>query len=221
MACVKKKNFKSVLLIIAMASIHQVFGNELGIATGINSSFYHSWYSQKAEFQKTDFFNPVEIYFRYNFNRFFGLHSALQYTKKSVSESYNQIIDFNGVPTITGQVTWEIFHNYISVQACPFLSHKFNKITIDIQAGLDGDIYINQWTRFDGAENVYRDKNVCPVMLSLVAGCGVSYSFRSHFLVGVRSRISRTVTSFFKNRSDEAGIYFVNWYTVLFTGYEF
>jgi hypothetical protein len=214
-------NFKIVMSIIATALINQVNGNELGVATGINSSFYHSWYSQKSEFQKTDLFNPVEIYFRHNFSRFFGIHSALQFTKKSISESYYQITDFNGVPTVTGQVRWEISNNFISVQVSPFLSHKFNKITADFQAGLNGDIYINQWARFDGIEKVYRDKNIYPVMLSVVTGCGVSYPLKSHITIGIRSRISRTVTDRYKQMFVDHEAFFLNWYTVLFAGYEF
>lgn len=196
----------------------QAYGNELGISTGINSSFYHSWYSQNSEFQKTDFFSPVEIYFRNNFTRFLGLHSALQYNKKSISESFFST-DFSG--NIVGEITSEISYNFISVQVYPFLFHKFKKITADVQAGLNGDIYINQRETFHGGENVYRDKNVDPVMLSLVTGCGISYSLKSNFWVGVRSRISRTVTDFYKNKSVEADIFFVNWHTGLFLGYEF
>ncbi len=82
----RKMNFKRIMLLSAFATtflISQAPGIELGISTGTNSSFYHSWYSQKSEFQKTNFFNPVEIYFRHNFNRFFGIHSALQFIKKS------------------------------------------------------------------------------------------------------------------------------------------
>jgi hypothetical protein len=86
-----KKNNKNLGLICS-AVLSVIFlstnspADEIGIATGLNTSvyIYKSPATSISEYQKTDILNPIEISFQKDFTKFFGIHSALQYSKPSV-----------------------------------------------------------------------------------------------------------------------------------------
>lgn len=195
------------------------FGDEFGVATGVNSSFYNSFITKSTEYQKTNYFSPVEIYFRKDITRFFGIHSALQYTKRSNSTTVQAVnVGSDGSLLIGDYVKYERTLNYLSIEVSPLLSHSIGPFSIDARVGLSGDIYINEWENFFGEASTSRSKITKPFVLALATGAGIGYMINDRFKLGIKSNISRNFTDIFKNQNENSKLIFLNWYNVVYAG---
>jgi hypothetical protein len=60
-----------------------------------------------------------------------------------------------------------------------------------------------------------RSKETSPFVLSLVSGIGLGYIIKDRFQISLISSISRTLTDIYKNQSENAAIYFLNFHNVI------
>jgi len=141
--------FPAVLFVIFSAI--NLPADEIGVATGLNTTVYR-FKSQEitySEYQKTDILNPITIAYQKDFTGFFGIHSALQYSKRSNSKSVQHTeIDENGNPIFLGTVKYEDFKNYLSLEISPIFFHQFNQILLDARSGVSGDFSPSLLERF-------------------------------------------------------------------------
>jgi len=192
-------------------------GNEIGIATGINSSFYKQWFDSNSEYAKShDLINPVEVYFKKQILKYFALYSSVQFIKKSFSDWYYRT-DIAG--NILDKIEYGFSRNYISIQTMPLFYYKLDRFSMDIGGGLSGDIYINQNQTdfFTESKAVFREKGVSPFTLSFLSGAGVRYSLNNFLCLGLNTRVIRTLTKLYHNQPDNR-TYFVNFQNTVSVG---
>lgn len=207
----------SALICISLLSLN-ASSDEIGLAIGFNASSFKSFDSDGAQYQKTDYFNPIEINFQKEFNGFIGFHSALQYAKRSTSESIQSTRMNSTTRQIepAGILKFERSVNYISLEACPILFRKVRRFTVDGRVGLSGDIYINEWINEFGIDTIVRSSATNPFVLSFVGGVGIGYTINEKFKVGLRSSISISLTDIDRNQAPDSRSYFVNFHDVIF-----
>jgi len=205
-----------MIIIISLISISHT--DEIGISTGINSSYYLGWNRENIEYQKTSLFNPFEIFYEKSFSKNFGLYSAVQYSCKSIFGEINATtIDGTGAPVQGGILEYEKRLNYLSVLSGPTIFHYSNHFKIDARVGFKGDIYINEWENiFDSDTIIGRNKNTRSFVLCFMGGVGIGYLLNDKFNIGLRSSLSRTITDVFSDQNLKANIHFVNWENVFF-----
>ena len=218
-----KSNRKLVLLCSAVFSV--IFSainspaDEIGVAIGLNSSVYRFKTQEinNTKYQKTDILNPIEVIYQKEFIKFLGIHSALQYSKRSTSETIQHIgIDQYGNFVDYGKVKFENSMNYLSLEISPIFFHKFNHIFIDARSGVSGDFYLNEWLNQFGNKSVFHNKETSSFVLSFVSGIGLGYIIKDRFKIGIRSSISRTLTDIYKEQRLDADIFFLNFHNVIY-----
>ena len=193
--------------------------DEIGVSIGLNTSAYKAPDKNRAEYQKTDFLSPIEVTFQKEFTKFIGLHSALQYTKRSNSEPIliTQINPETSAIEFGGTVKYKEAINYLSLEISPIFTHRLKQISLDARFGVIGDLYINEWTNnFGNKSSIFRSKNTSPFVLGLVGGVGLGYIIHDRFEIGLRSSISRTLTDIYKNEAAGAELFYLNFHNVLF-----
>ena len=212
------------IVIIMLFFTMNTSADEIGIAVGVNTSTYKPWYENSVKYQKVNVLNPIEITFQKNLIKFIGIHSGLQYSKRSISESIQQ----TGINPITGnlepagEVKYEKEMNFISLEISPIVQHRLSNFLLDGRLGVSGEFYINEWTNnFGGEEITSRNKEINSFVLSFVGGIGLGYIIRDKFKIGLRSSISRTLTDIYKNQSEDADIYYLNFQNVISFGFLF
>ncbi len=209
----------SAVLSVIFSAIDSV-ADEIGIATGLNVSLYKSWYEENSEYQKTDILNPIEITFQKDFTKFLGIHSALQYSKRSITETLQgaEFDEETGELKPAGRYTYEKTMNFLSLEISPIFFHQFNHILIDARSGVSGDFYINEWVNFSGEKSVLKNKEASSFVLSFVSGIGLGYIIKNRFKIGLRSSISRTLTDIYKNQPSDTDIFYFNFHSVICFG---
>ncbi|HLV30007.1 MAG TPA: hypothetical protein VKY57_00420 [Chitinispirillaceae bacterium] len=193
-------------------SVTDTPADEIGLAIGLNSSMYKPWDKNNAEYQKTDILNPIEITFQKNLIKFLGIHSSLQYSKKSISQSM-QATDSNFEPV--GTIKYENTMNYLSMEISPIVFSRLNNFLIDARLGVSGDFYINETNRFGNESSTIRSKETSSFLLSFVSGIGLGYIIKDRFKIGLRSSISRTLTDIYKDQSDNVDLFYLNFHNVI------
>lgn len=221
----KKLNFSrqiGFIVILMNLFIINTIADEIGIAVGINTSTYKPWHENSVKYQKVNVLNPIEITFQKNLMKFLGIHSGLQYSKRSISESILKIEEINGFPYPGDEVKYEKEMNFISLEISPIVHHRLNNILLDGRLGFSGEFYINEWTNnFGEIEITSRNEQVNSFVLSFVGGIGLGYIIRDKYKIGLRSSITRTLTDIYKNQSDNINIYYLNFHNVISLGFLF
>lgn len=192
--------------------------DEIGVATGLNTSAYKSWEKNGAEYQKTDILNPIEVTFRKDFTDFLGIHSALQYSNRSISQSIQstRINSETSYIELAGMVKYEEAIRFLSLEISPIFFYRLKHVLIDARFGVSADLYINEWTNnFGGNPITLRSKETSPIVLSFVSGVGLGYIIKDKFKIGIRSSISRTITDIYKNQPEGADIFYLNFHNVI------
>lgn len=218
----KKRDISGQIGFIIMIMIFckmNTSADEIGIAVGVNTSTYKPWYENSVQYQKVNILNPFEITFQKNLIKFLGIHSGLQYSKRSICESIQEI---GGSLEPLGVVKYEKEMNFISMEISPILQHRFSNILLNGRLGVSGEFYINEWTNiFGGKEITSRNEEINSFVLSFVSGIGLGYIIRDKFKIGLRSSVSRTLTDIYKNQSEDADIYYLNFHNVITFGFLF
>lgn len=216
---------KSIFLIVIMIFFTMnSMADEVGFAIGVNTSMYKPWYENSFNYQKVNIFNPVEITYQKNFCNYFGIHTGLQYSKKSISESLQNagINQTTGRLESTGEVKFEIEKNYISLEISPIIFYRVSNIIINGRLGLCGEFYINEWNNnFGGKEITSRIDENNPFVLSFAGGIGIGYIIKEKFKIGLRSSVSRTLTDIYKEQKENTDIAFLNFHNVITFGFLF
>jgi hypothetical protein len=213
---------RAMLLMLFLCSASRA--DEVGLATGCNSSFFKSWPDRVTKYQKTDIVNPVEIFIRKDFTGFFGLYSSIGYTKRSATAFIQKanIDESTGTIKLGGTETFEDVRNYLAIEVCPVVFHRIGQIRLDTRAGLTGTIYLNESVGFESEPvQIDRNDNCSPFVVALTGSIGCGYAFNDRFTIGLRSGLSRTITDIFKYQRAGTDIYFVNWHNVLYASFDF
>lgn len=213
-----------IIIIIMNFFTMSALADEIGFAVGVNTSTYKAWSEKSVKYQKVNILNPIEITFQKNLNKFLGIYSGLQYSKRSISESIQQtgINPITGYLEPTGEVKYEKEMNFISLEISPIVFYRLNNFLLDGRLGVSGEFYINEWTNnFGGKEITSRNEEINSFVLSFVGGIGLGYIFKDKFKIGLRSSISRTLTDIYKNQSEDADIYYLNFHNVISFGFLF
>jgi hypothetical protein len=210
------------VVMIVFFSTTKAQAYEIGVALGLNTSAYKSWDNNRIEYQKTNLLNPIEVTFQKDLFKFLGINSTLRYSKKSFSESIQTSqVSENGIILPGEMVKYEKDMNYLSLEISPIFFYKLKKFLIDARFGASGDFYINEWTDSFGEKTTLHSEEANSFVLSFVGGIGLGYSIRDKFKIGLRSSISRTITNIYKNQSDDADIFYLNYFNVMYFSFLF
>lgn len=205
-------------LMIAMLISVKSPADEIGVSIGVNSSIYKHWYKNKAEYQKTDILNPLAITYQKDFIRFFGIHTSLQYSNRSIFEKIpvSHIDTSNQTIKYAGTVEFENTKRFLSLELSPIFFYRVNNFVFDLKSGLSGDFYLNEWINHFGDSATLRSKKINLFMLSVVSGLGLGCIFKDKFKIGIRSSVSRTLNAIYKDQPDHVEIFFLNFHNTAY-----